>query len=388
MKILLLTSFDLFPPVHGGSSITYNFIKHAAARHEVYALISHLYSLGGEQDLKGDKVSIQYYQPSSFDRLRVLSFLINPHFYRAADRLCRRSQPDVIQCETLWPALTGWYLRRKHRVPLVCVEYNVEGDKFRELGRPWPIVALVRAVEGFAVRHADQVITVSEADRRMLLEKYRADAQRVQTIQPSPDLSDFHFDEQLRSGVRARYGLLPHQPLLSFVGNLQYEPNREAVRCIAEYVYPAVLEQHPDARFVVIGQGQELLAEYCREHLAFSGYLSRQELVAHLSATDIFLVPVETGSGIRVKIPEATACGRAVVATKKAAQGLELFGDDEILRVDGVGPEFIAAVLRLIKDPALRHSVGARAQARTEQAFGWDKVLSAYEDVYAQVGAH
>jgi glycosyltransferase involved in cell wall biosynthesis len=387
MKILLLASFDLFPPVHGGSSITYNFIKHAAARHEVNALVSHLYSLGGDQDLESDKVHIQYYRPSPFDHLRVLSFLINPHFFRAAERLCRESQPDVIQCETLWPALAGWYLRRKHRIPLICVEYNVEGDKFRELKRPWLVVELVRAVERFAVRQADRVITVSEADRQMLLAEYGAEAQRVQTIAPSPDLSDFHFDERGRAAVRARYGLAPQQPLLSFVGNLKYEPNQEAVRYIAEYVYPAVLEQHPDARFVVIGQGPELLVEYRRERLAFTGYLSREELVAHLSATDIFLVPVETGSGIRVKIPEATACGRAVVATQRAAKGLELFGDSEIIRVGGVGPEFIAAVLRLIKDPGLRHSIGARARVRTEQAFGWEKTLSAYEEAYAQVGA-
>ncbi len=388
MKILVLTSFDLFPPVHGGSSIAYNFIKHAAARHDVYALVSHLYSLGGKQDLASDKVHIQYYRPSLFDHLRVLSFVINPHFYRAADHLCRESQPDVIQCETLWPALTGWYLRRKYRVPLICVEYNVEGDKFRELGRSRPIVALVRVVERFVVRQADRVITVSEADRQLLLEEYGADALRVQTIPPSPDLSDFHFEERLRSAVRARYGLLPHQPLLSFVGNLKYEPNQEAVRRIAEYVYPAVLERHPDALFVVIGQGEQLLAEYCRERLVFSGYLSRKDLVAHLSATDIFVVPVETGSGIRVKIPEATACGRAVVATQRAAQGLELFGDDEIMRTDGVGPEFVAAVLRLIEDPVLRNAIGARAQARTQQALGWEKTLGAYEEVYAQVGAH
>jgi len=120
MRILLLTSFDLFPPVHGGSSVAYNFIKHAATRHDVSALISHLYSLGGDVDLTSDNVHISYYRPSLFDHLRVLSFLVNPHYYRAAERLCRESQPDVIQCETLWPVMAGWYLRRRYDVPLVC----------------------------------------------------------------------------------------------------------------------------------------------------------------------------------------------------------------------------------------------------------------------------
>jgi glycosyltransferase involved in cell wall biosynthesis len=396
MRILLLTSFDLFPPVHGGSSIAYNFIKHAATRHQVSALISHLYSLRGavplsvgreEVDLNSDNVRIEYCRPSWFDHLRVLSFLANPHYYRAAERLCQQSQPDVIQCETLWPVLAARRLQRRHRLPLVCVQYNVEGDKFAELGRPWPIVALVRAVERFACQHADCVITVSETDRQQLVRQYQAPADRVRTIQPSPDLAEFRFDESGRSTIRDRYGLGHDQALLTFVGNLMYEPNQEAVRRIADYVYPAVMQQHPDAQFVIIGRGAEMLTACRRERIAFSGYLSRQDLVAHLSATDVFLVPVETGSGIRIKIPEATACGRAVVATQKAAQGLELFQEDELVRVEGVGPQFVAAVLHLISDPVSRVAIGARAQARTLEAFGWHKTLAAYEEVYAQIGA-
>jgi glycosyltransferase involved in cell wall biosynthesis len=387
MKILLLTSFDLFPPVHGGSSVAHNFIKHAATRHEVSAVISRLYSLGGEVDLHNDNVQIEYCPPSLFDHLRVLSFLANPHYHRVAERLCSESQPDVIQCETLWPILAGWRLQRRHRVPLVCVQYNVEGDKFADLGRVWPVVALVRAVERFACQNSDCVITVSEADRERLMHRYGAPADRVRTIQPSPDLTEFRFDEQSRAVVRERYGLGQHQPLLTFVGNLKYEPNQDAVRRIVEYIYPAVMNQHPEARFAIIGQGAETLSSCRREHLTFTGYLSRQDLAAHLSATDVFLVPVETGSGIRVKIPEATACGRAVVATRKAAKGLELFQEDELLRIAGVGPEFVAGVLRLIADPDMRNAMGRRAQARTQEAFGWDKTLAAYEQVYASIGA-
>jgi glycosyltransferase involved in cell wall biosynthesis len=316
----------------------------------------------------------------------VLSFCINPHYYRAAEQLFREFQPDVVQCETLWPVLTGWYLRKRHNVPLVCVEYNVEGNKFAELQRPWPVVAAVRAVEGFACRHADCVVTVVDTDRQQLLTQYGVAPERIQTIRRSPDLVDFYFDATRRAAVRSRYGLAADQPLLTFVGNLQYEPNQEAVRHIAAHLYPAVLEKHPGAWFVVIGQGAEALADCQRERITFTGYLSRPDLVAHLCATDVFLVPVQTGSGIRVKIPEATACGRAVVATRKAAEGLELFADDEIVRVDDVGPQFTAAVLRLIEDPALRQDMGARARARTVQEFGWDKTLAQYERMYTRIG--
>jgi glycosyltransferase involved in cell wall biosynthesis len=386
MRILLLTSFDIFPPLHGGSSIAYNFIKHAAARHQVSALISHMYSLHGDVDLVDPGLRIEYCPPSPFDRLRVFSFLINPLYWRAADRLCREQQPDLVQCESLWPILAGWRLKRRYGVPLICVDYNVESDKFAALGRPWPVVGIVEAAERFACQRADGVVTVSEADREQLIRRYAGAPERIRTIQPSPDLSAFRFDEAGRREVRRRLQLEEQQPMLTFVGNLRYEPNQQAVGHIAEMLYPAIIAQHPDARFVIIGQGAELLRDCLRPNLTFTGYLSREDLTAHLSATDVFLVPVTTGSGVRTKIPEATACGRAVVATREAASGLDAFAEDEIVRVDGLGPQFSAAVLRLIRDPDQRAGIGSRAYQRTAQTFGWHKTLGAYEELYASLG--
>lgn len=385
MKILLLTSFDLFPPIHGGSSIAYNYIQHASTRHDIHAVISHLYSQGGAPDLAGEHVHISYCPSSPWDRLRVLSFWVNPHFYATAERAIWEQRPDVIQCETLWPAVTGWRLKDKYGVPLVCVEYNVEADKFAALGRPRPLVAAVRYVERLACRKADHIVTLTQGDQARLVQDYALATERGSVIRSGPDLNDFTFSAEKRARVRAQYGLTAEDALLTFVGNLEYEPNQQAVQRIAEVLYPPVLAHYPSARFVVIGQGAEHLNACRREHLAFTGYVSRQELIAHLSATDIFLVPVETGAGIRVKIPEATACGRAVVATFKATEGLEFFDEDELVRVKTVDEHFVAAVLRLLAEPALREAMGQRARARTVREFSWQHTLDSFDEIYTQV---
>ena len=383
MRVLLLAPFDLFPPVHGGSSIVYSFVKHASARHDVTALISHLYSLGGPVDLAGN-VQVHYCRRSPFDRLKVLSFLVNPYYYWAAERLCRERSPDVIQCEILWPMLVGSHLRRKHRVPLVWIEHNIEAQKFAELGRPGLVTSLVRIVERLACKHADHIVTLTDLDRNHLIELYGAKPERITVINPGPDLDDFRFDAESRAAVRGRYGLSEGDVLLTFVGNLEYEPNAQAVRRIAHDIYPAIIRDHPTARFAIIGQGQERLSDCRLDRITFAGYVTRQDLIAHLSATDIFVVPIETGSGIRVKIPEATACGRAVVATRKAAEGLECFGEDELVRVASAGHQFVSAVLRLVDDRNLRDAIGERAEARTRHEFGWEKTLEKYETVYSK----
>ncbi len=387
MRILLLAPFDLFPPVHGASSLAYSFVRHASRRHDVTALISHLYSQGGPIDLTSDRLHVDYCPPSPFDRLRVLSFLVNPHYYRAAEQLFGRSRPQVVQCETLWTVLAGRSLHRKHGLPLVWVAHNIEARKFAEMGYPSPVVGLLRLIERFACQCADHIVVLSRLDRHGLIDLYGTPPDKITVITPGPDLEDFFFDEASRADVRQRYGLGSTDALLTFVGNLQYLPNQQAVRRISQLIYPAVSERYPSARFVIIGQKPELLSDLRRENIVFTGYLSRQDLIAHLCATDVFLVPVETGSGIRVKIPEATACGRVVVATRQAAAGLEMYEDDEILRVQTAGADFVAAVLQVIEDPNLRDAIGRRARARTQQEFGWEKTVAAYEQVYAKAGA-
>jgi glycosyltransferase involved in cell wall biosynthesis len=191
----------------------------------------------------------------------------------------------------------------------------------------------------------------------------------------------------VRTAQRARLELAPEQPLLTFVGNLEYEPNQMAVRRIAQDIGPAIVSAYPEARFMVIGQGAERVSEHQRPWLSFSGYLSRSELVAHLCATDLFLVPIELGAGIRVKITEAAACGRAVISTRRAAVGLEQFEDGELVRVDDAGASFVEATLALIQDPGRREAVGELARKRTRATFGWERALGAYEDVYRSIGA-
>ena len=382
MRILLLAPFDLFPPVHGGSAVVHNYLKSAAQEHHVTALLSHLYSQGGAPDVAGPNVTIRYCRSSLFDRLRVLSFLVNPHYFRAAEAAFDTCEADVVQCEILWTMAAGWRIKKQHGVPLVWIAHNVEAAKYAEMGAPSLLLRLIRKVEGDACRRADHIIALSQADRQQLISLYGVSADRISVIMPGPDLDEFRFDATVRGETRARLGLGPHDPLVTFVGNLRYAPNQEAVRNLAEAVYPAVMSQHPEARFVVIGQGQEQMSQWTRDRLTFTGYLSQDQLVAHLCATDVFAVPVEKGSGIRVKIPEATAVGCPVVVTEKAAAGLEMFAADELWRTPDARGTFAEAVLKLLADPEGRRQMGARAQARTQRDLSWAAILKSYEAAY------
>jgi glycosyltransferase involved in cell wall biosynthesis len=107
-------------------------------------------------------------------------------------------------------------------------------------------------------------------------------------------------------------------PLIFFCGKFDYPPNKEAVYTIRWQLLHRVLAKLPRAKFVIVGGGYEFDLEH--PAMLFTGPVKNIE--DYLAACDIVIAPLRAGGGTRIKILEAIACGKVVVATSMAAQGL------------------------------------------------------------------
>jgi glycosyltransferase involved in cell wall biosynthesis len=162
------------------------------------------------------------------------------------------------------------------------------------------------------------------------------------------------------------------------------------VAYIAERIAPAVWERYPQARFVIIGQGIETVADYRREGLLFTGFVDaragvRPNLSDYLSASNVVLVPLDSGSGTRLKIVEAAANARPVVSTRIGAEGQSFVDGQEILLSDEVDQDFVDATLRLLDDPALGNRLGRAARSRVLAEYSWRSQVSKMERIYAKL---
>jgi len=388
-KILLLSPCDIFPPVHGSSTAIYYTIKHLAQNHQIEALLSRLYSQRGPIDLTHPHLSIRYAKESPLDRLGYKGLLINPFYLKAAREIAASFRPDIIQAELLWTALTAYYLKRSLGKPVVLVQENVEYLKFKRMGLGEPFLSFIRYLERWGCRGADKVVALSEVDKGFIVELYGIPPERVVVIPHSIDLATFAYRPEGAALVREKLSL-GQAFVLTFVGKLDYIPNERAVRYIAEEVRPAVLSRHPEAVFLIIGQNYENLTSYGDEHLLFAGFVDgRREVTSnladYLSASDLVLVPLDSGSGTRVKILEAAACGRPIVSTRLGAEGQDFVSGEEILLTDALGEEFVRGVLRLMEDEALRRKLGEGALCRVRTSYDWDKVMTRFEEIYLQL---
>jgi glycosyltransferase involved in cell wall biosynthesis len=385
--VLMLVPCDVFPPVDGNSMNIYNIIKYLPQRNRLSVLLSRVFSQGGQVDLFHENLDISYCPKSPFDRFKYKSFLFNPYYYQAAYDLMSKTQADIIQCQVLFTCLAGYLLKKRFRRPLVLVQENVEYLKYKRFGSRAPLTHFLRGLEQFACRIADKIVAVSEADKRFMREIYGIPDAKIEVAHHCADPDLFQYSEEGRRLVGERHGLSPGESVLTFVGKLDTIPNARAVRFIAERIYPAILAENPRTTFFIIGQNYEPLVDYRRERMTFTGFVSTRKdlhpnMTDYLSASDIVLIPLDSGSGTRLKILEAAACSRPIVSTEIGAEGLEFAHGEEILLTEEVGEEFVQLVLRLMRDGGWRGELGRGARRKVLARYSWEHEVAKFERIY------
>jgi glycosyltransferase involved in cell wall biosynthesis len=381
-SVLMLVPCDIFPPVHGAGAAAYFTVKHLLRKQRLNVLLNHAYSLRQKADLVHPNLNIKYCRETTLDAHGFKGVVFNPFYLKASLDFATTCDCDVIQCELLWPVLTGVLLKRRFSRPLVLVDRNVEYLKFRQIGRGLSSI-FVRTIEKTGCDRADRIVVVSEVDKDQLMTLYGVPEEKVRVIPNCADTDVFRFSEEGRRDTRELLGVGAETTVLTFVGKLDYAPNTLAVRHIVKRILPAVVRDSPDSVFLVVGGYREPLLKYRRGNLIFTGYVGN--LSSYLSASDIVIVPLDSGSGTRLKILEAASCSRAIVSTKKGAEGLDFVDKREILLSENVDAKFIGSILELVRDQEFRDTLGKNARKKIEQQYSWGEEIRRFEEMYAEM---
>ena len=102
----------------------------------------------------------------------------------------------------------------------------------------------------------------------------------------------------------------------------------------------------------------------------------------YVDAASIVVAPLRMGGGMRVKVLEALAAGKALIATPRAVEGLHVTDREQVILVES-DEDFRCAADWLLRNPAERASLGTRARAWAVANLGWDRSVAAYEALYA-----
>jgi polysaccharide biosynthesis protein PslH len=280
---------------------------------------------------------------------------------------------DVAVCDFLQSAIN---FPAAPAVPSVLFQHNVETEIWRRhlLAESGKYTNLIYGIEfmkmsGYerrGVQRFRHVIAVSDNDKRLM--SAWVDASRISVVPTGVDLGEYHPEISHRSP----------EPLVMFVGAMDWEPNVGAVEYFCRDIWPRVTGQVPEARFRIVGRnpGWRVRA-LASDSVEVTGRVA--SVREHLNQAAVVVVPLRVGGGTRLKIYEAMAAGKAVVSTTVGAEGLAVHHGRDLLLADDAAA-FAAAVVMLLRDPAERTRYEQAAACQAAQ-FGWPQVASKFEEV-------
>jgi polysaccharide biosynthesis protein PslH len=162
----------------------------------------------------------------------------------------------------------------------------------------------------------------------------------------------------------------PEPDTVIFFGAHNYFPNADGLRFFFAEIWPLVLAARPSARLRVVGPlPPKDIVELQPLNVTFEGYVT--DIVAEVGRAAVAIAPLRIGGGTRLKIVEAMALARPVVATSIGAEGIEVQHGRDVLIADEPR-DFADAVLHVLTKPAEAAELGLRGRRLVEKAYGWD----------------
>jgi glycosyltransferase involved in cell wall biosynthesis len=156
------------------------------------------------------------------------------------------------------------------------------------------------------------------------------------------------------------------------IGSMDWLPNLEAINGFIEDSLPAVLNEFPEFEFHIAGRKMPAsLHDKKIPGIVSWGEVDSAESFAR--NFQIMLVPLQSGSGIRIKILEAFAMGMAVISTEQGIRGLDVEDRKEYYNAET--PEEWVNALRELKNPEERNRIGKNAQAFMEESYSNSKIV-------------
>jgi glycosyltransferase involved in cell wall biosynthesis len=378
MRLLFLTETIPFPLDSGGRIKTFHTLRILTQEHEVHchAFIRDEHQRRFETDLSPHcKTLTLHLTPRSYARETVslvasqgtgVPFVVRRHFNRSVmNRLqaaCRAQAFDAVYCDHLSMLEYG----RRLRLPIVLDAHNVEFEIIRRhattLGlSPLRVFAELewRRLERYERRWYPAcrlIYSVSEIDARSI--RHLA-GDRVQVV-----VVPISVDARAASPVRT----LVSSPDILFVGGLHWPPNADAVVYFVEEVFPGVRKRVPEARLTVVGRNPDSVARRVGmiEGVRFVGHV--EDVEPYFQHSRVMVVPIRSGSGMRVKILDGLARGVPIVTTSIGCEGIDIEDGTHILVADEPA-DLASQVIRLLTDDALARSIAVAGRRLVLQSY-------------------
>ncbi len=393
MRILQICNQPPYPPMEGGSMAA-NFITQGLLKNgcevKVLAMSSFKKNIHKE-DLPADYVAKTGYE-SVFIDLRVrffpafINFLkgksyhiarfISEDFKQTLIRILQTETFDVIHLEGLYLSPYVDVIRKYSEAKIVMRSHNVEHIIWEQIAeltgngiKRFYLKHLAKTMKKYELSHQnsyDGMVCITQSN----MEYFREQGCRI-------PLTSIPFGIEMPDTVDDVH----EEPNSLFhIGSMNWMPNAEGIRWFLENTWEELHKQLPDVKLYLAGRHMPAwLRNSSYPNVIVEGEVA--DAMQFVCSKSIMIVPLLSGSGIRVKIIEAMSAGKAVVTTKIGAEGIE-YTDNENILIANTPNEFITQIQRLVNDKDLCSSVGENAKNLIFNEYNTSKLIGQLLDFY------
>ncbi len=264
---------------------------------------------------------------------------------------------DIIQLEMLYMATYLDVIRKYSKAPVVLRAHNIEHKIWQRIAENCPnpfkkiyLNHLYNALKRFEIgilNKMDGIVAITPVDARNL-----------DRLSHSTNIISIPFGINLET--------LPEKPVqpaeasLFHIGTMNWYPNEESIKWLITEVWPKVSRRLPEIELHLAGRYMPTwLTKLSLPHVTVDGEVP--DVWEYMQRFSIMVVPLFSGSGIRIKIVEAMAAGKAIITTAIGAEGINYENGQHLLIAKDAN-SFTEAIVRLCNDKALRDSLSENAR--------------------------
>ncbi|NLO50919.1 MAG: glycosyltransferase [Bacteroidales bacterium] len=398
MKILFLCNKSPWPPREGGPIAMNAMVEGmAAAGHQVKVLAINT----NKYQVDVEKIPQEYRQKTQIETV-YLDLSIRPvdaflnlfssasyhvqRFISDAFRdkligILKNDSYDIVQCETLYLSPYLPVIRAHSKAKIVLRAHNIEHLIWQRVaaitGNPLKkiylkhLAAKLKRYELKVLSQYDGIAAITATDAAFI--RKFAGATPVTDIPFGIDISKFLIPQNITEEF----------PSLFHIGAMNWMPNEEGMNWFLKEVWPQVQARFPGLKFNVAGRAMpDWLLNLKTENVEVVGEVD--DAATFIASKAIEVVPLFSGSGIRIKIIEGMALGKAIVSTTIGAEGIRATHAKEIMLAD-TADGFAEAISRCVQDADFCRQLGDNARKLIHQHHNNAHLMRKLTDFYKRI---
>ncbi len=387
MNILLLCNKSPFPPGEGGpmamNSIVTGLLE-AGHNVKVMAFNSNKYHVDINdipQDYRkktriefididlGIKLKEAFKNLFSDESYHVQRF-VSEEFKKRLIKVLKKERFDIVQLEMIYMAPYIETIREHSNATIVLRAHNVEHKIWERMAKKtiffakrWYINHLVRTLRKYEMSVIDKVDGIAAITTTDASFFRRVTATPVIDLPFGVDIEK--FDPVFEVG---------DAPTFYHIGSMNWMPNEEGIKWFLKNVWDKVLERTPDAKLYLAGRN---MPKWLRKTKKKNVFVVGEVADAHefVNQHNVAIVPLFSGSGMRIKIIESMALGNTVITTLVGAEGILYTEFDNIIIADNV-PKMVENICRLYQHPEEAEAIGMNARRLVEEVYDNKKIIN------------